>query len=139
MKRTDEATWKESFSINYRALGLWRKMAGRFLLALTLSTALEALAPYIPLVFTARLLDEIAGARDPARLTTLCVLLLSISTLTLLLAAACFAAPRCSAGGCAHSRSARSLTMIRLRARISSAALPSGAYSVTPCPVANAS
>lgn len=50
MKRTDEATWKESFSINYRALGLWRKMAGRFLLALTLSTALEALAPYIPLV-----------------------------------------------------------------------------------------
>lgn len=89
MKRTDEATWKESFSINYRALGLWRKMAGRFLLALTLSTALEALAPYIPLVFTARLLDEIAGARDPARLTTLCVLLLSISTLTLLLAAAC--------------------------------------------------
>ena len=89
MKRTDEATWKESFSINYRALGLWRKMAGRFLLALTLSTVLEALAPYIPLVFTARLLDEIAGARDPARLTTLCVLLLSISTLTLLLAAAC--------------------------------------------------
>lgn len=49
MKRTDEATWKETFSINYRALGLWRKMAGRFLLALTLSTALEALAPYIPL------------------------------------------------------------------------------------------
>ena len=89
MKRTDEATWKETFSINYRALGLWRKMAGRFLLALTLSTALEALAPYIPLVFTARLLDEIAGARDPARLTALCILLLSISTLTLLLAAAC--------------------------------------------------
>lgn len=42
-----------------------------------------------PSGFTARLLDEIAGARDPARLTTLCVLLLSISTLTLLLAAAC--------------------------------------------------
>lgn len=53
MKRTDEVTWKESFSINYRALGLWRKMAGRFLLALTLSTALEALAPYIPRFYRA--------------------------------------------------------------------------------------
>ena len=89
MKKRDRISLKETIAVNYRALQLWRKMAGRLLIAITASSVLEAAAPYVPLVFTVRLLEEIAGNRNPQRLVMLTVLLLSVSTAVLLLSSVC--------------------------------------------------
>ena len=89
MKMRDRISLKETIAVNYRALKLWRKMAGRLLIAITASSILEAAAPYVPLVFTVQLLEEIAGNRNPQRLVMLTVLLLSVSAAVLLLSSVC--------------------------------------------------
>ena len=88
MKR-EKISLKETLQVNSRALKLWRSMAGGVFVSLTASAVVSAAAPYVPMVFTARLLEEIAGDRDPYRLAVLAALLLTVGTAVQLLAALC--------------------------------------------------
>ena len=90
MEKTEQKlSLGEAFRITRRGVALWRKSAPGLFTAMTASAVVTAAAPYVPLWFTARLLEEISGARDPQRLTVLAVLLLTAGTAALLASAAC--------------------------------------------------
>ena len=90
MEKTEQKlSLGEAFRITRRGVALWRKAAPGLFAAMTASAVVTAAAPYMPLWFTARLLEEISGARDPQRLTVLAVLLLTAGTAALLASAAC--------------------------------------------------
>lgn len=59
---------KQAIINTKRGFQIWRETEPRMIPALVLVNAAEALSPYVPLFFTARLVDELAGDRDPARL-----------------------------------------------------------------------
>ena len=76
---------KEAFAYNRRAFGIWWRLDRQLYTATALSSAANALTPYIPLYFTAQLVNELAGGRDPARLWQwLAVLLVSTAAASLL-------------------------------------------------------
>ena len=76
---------KEAVAYNRRAFGIWWKLDRQLYIATALNSAANALTPYVPLYFTARLVNELAGARDPARLWQwLAVLLVSTAAAALL-------------------------------------------------------
>ncbi len=56
-------SWKESYFLNKRALQIWFRENPMLFLSTGLYSAIAALTPYLPLYFSARLLDELAGAR----------------------------------------------------------------------------
>lgn len=80
---------RETFAINHWAAKLWRREAPGLYLSMTLSAVIQAAAPYVPIYFTARLLEELVTDRVPERLYLWMGLLLASSTVVLLLAAIC--------------------------------------------------
>ena len=76
-----------AWRLNLRA---WRMFAGRcpmlFVTAL-LYSAFSALSPYLTIWLSARLIDELTGARDPQRLGNYVILILSASLATSLIGA----------------------------------------------------
>ena len=84
-----KTSWKTVFSVNHRAAKLWRKGCPGLYLDMTVSAILNAAAPFVPLWFTAKLLEELAATRIPERLYLWAGLLLGVSTAVLLLCAVC--------------------------------------------------
>ena len=77
-EKKEQLSVKEAIAYNRRAFGIWWRLDRQLYITTALSSAANALTPYVPLFFTARLVNELAGARDPARLWQwLVVLLLS--------------------------------------------------------------
>ncbi|MBT1179882.1 ABC transporter ATP-binding protein [Bifidobacterium vespertilionis] len=79
---TDEAskptTLRKAWRLNLRALGLyWRNRPGWFA-AITISALFDAAFPYATIWLSARLIDELAGARDPDRLRMWVLLTLAV-------------------------------------------------------------
>lgn len=89
MEKNKRMSFKETVRLNLRAIRIWNKMVPGIIPALTLSTVIDAMSPYVPLVITARLLEEIAGACDADRLLLLAILLLGAAALTTLAASVC--------------------------------------------------
>ena len=80
-KKKDEAVagFRETLRATLRAYKIWNRYAPKLLAATALYSVFSALAPYVPVYFSAQILNELAGARDPERLTTLVLLTLSVT------------------------------------------------------------
>ena len=67
MKQADKrpVSLKETLSSTRRSLSLWHTMIPGLLACKLLQIALSALTPYVAAFFSARLLNELAGGRDP--------------------------------------------------------------------------
>lgn len=80
-KKKDEAAagFRETLQSTLRAYKIWNRYAPKLLTATALYSVFSALAPYVPVYFSAQILNELAGARDPERLTTLVLLTLSVT------------------------------------------------------------
>ncbi len=62
-----------------RAYKIWHRYAPKLLLSTALYSAFSALAPYVPIYFSAQILNELAGARSPERLTELVMLTIAVT------------------------------------------------------------
>ena len=80
-KKKDEAAagFRETLQSTLRAYKIWSRYAPNLLTAIALHSIFSALSPYAPVYFSAQILNELAGARDPERLTTLVLLTLSVT------------------------------------------------------------
>lgn len=80
-KKKDEAAagFRETLQSTLRAYKIWNRYAPNLLTATALHSVFSALSPYVPVYFSAQILNELAGARDPERLTTLALLTLSVT------------------------------------------------------------
>ncbi len=80
-KKKDEAAagFRETLQSTLRAYKIWNRYAPKLLTSTALYSVFSALAPYVPVYFSAQILNELAGARDPGRLTTLVLLTLSVT------------------------------------------------------------
>ncbi len=67
---------REALRLNGRAFALWRRRCPQLFLSTALSTLFEALTPYVGIWFSARIIDELAGGRDPETLKRLVLLTL---------------------------------------------------------------
>ena len=66
--KKDRISIQEAFIHTKRGFQIWWEYEPRMVISLTLLKLVTALTPYVPLYITARLVDELAGSRDPARL-----------------------------------------------------------------------
>lgn len=80
-KKKDEAAagFRETLHATCRAYKIWNRYAPKLLLSITLYSAFSALAPYVPIYFSAQILNELAGARSPERLTELVLLTIAVT------------------------------------------------------------
>ena len=80
-KKKDEAAagFRETLQSTLRAYKIWNRYAPNLLTSTALYSIFSALSPYVPVYFSAQILNELAGARDPGRLTTLVLLTLSVT------------------------------------------------------------
>lgn len=86
----EKISWKEVYALNKRALSLWCRECPMLFVSSGLHSVISALIPYLTLYFSARLLDELAGARMPERLTRWVILLLSFDAAAYFLKALTF-------------------------------------------------
>lgn len=86
----EKIPWKEVYALNKRALSLWCRECPMLFVSSGLHSVISALIPYLTLYFSARLLDELAGARMPERLTRWVILLLSFDAAAYFLKALTF-------------------------------------------------
>lgn len=86
----EKIPWKEVYALNKRALSLWCRECPMLFVSSGLHSVINALIPYLTLYFSARLLDELAGARMPERLTRWVILLLSFDAAAYFLKALTF-------------------------------------------------
>ena len=79
--KKDEAAagfW-ETLHATCRAYKIWHRYAPKLLLSTALYSAFSALAPYVPIYFSAQILNELAGTRSPERLTELVMLTIAVT------------------------------------------------------------
>ena len=82
-------SWRAAAAYTRRGFSIWWKADPRLLVSVMVREAVKALTPYVPLYFTARLVNEIAGGGDPVRIwRLLTALLLASATVGLAQAAA---------------------------------------------------
>lgn len=81
----ETASLKETFSLNYRAFRLIGERCPKVWLSALLSSAMLSATPYVGIWISARLLNELAGERDPQRLWNLVLAALSSGALLALL------------------------------------------------------
>lgn len=67
MNKEDRLTFREVMAYTRRGFAVWRKAAPEMFAACAARPAVTALAPYLPLYFTARLVNTIASGGDPGR------------------------------------------------------------------------
>lgn len=84
-REPEKVSGKEAFRLNLRILKLvWKHYPGH-LFGAGLYYMMQALSPYVPLYFSARFLDELAGQRRQDQLVKWVILLLALSSITTLL------------------------------------------------------
>ena len=79
MNKKDRLSFKEAMAYTRRGYKIWWKAAPELFAAYAARPAVNALAPYVPLYFTARLVNAIAAGGDPGQVWRLLAALL-IST-----------------------------------------------------------
>ncbi len=70
-EKKERVSWRRLVRAFARGLALWWKISPRLLVTVSLYRTVKALMPYATLWFSARLLDEIAGAHRPEQLAKL--------------------------------------------------------------------
>lgn len=88
MAKERKTAWREDLSIQLWALGQMRRCAPGLLPAGVLSAAAKGAAPYATVYLSARLIDELAGARRPDMLLRLAALTVGVTLILALLSAA---------------------------------------------------
>ena len=79
------ASFRETARLSLRGFGVWRRETPGLLLSIMLCAVFEALTPYVDIWLMARLIDEIAGGRDPQRLAAYALAWMSASAVLSLL------------------------------------------------------
>lgn len=82
-----QVSFKETVQLSLRGFRVWRRENPGLLLSVLICGIVSALAPYADIWLLARLLDEIAGGRDPQMLTAYAMALLGTSAIFSLLCA----------------------------------------------------
>lgn len=75
------AAWK----LNLRAWGIWQKLCPQVFVSLLLSSVVKAVTPYVTIFLSARIIDELSGARRPDQLLRWVVLTLACTAVCALL------------------------------------------------------
>lgn len=75
------AAWK----LNLRAWGIWQKLCPQVFVSLLLSSVVKAVTPYVTIFLSARIIDELSGARRPDQLLRWVVLTLACTAACALL------------------------------------------------------
>ena len=79
------ASFRETARLSLRGFGVWRRETPGLLLSIMLCAVFEGLTPYVDIWLMARLIDEIAGGRDPQRLAAYALAWMSASAVLSLL------------------------------------------------------
>ncbi|MCD8074462.1 MAG: ABC transporter ATP-binding protein/permease [Lachnospiraceae bacterium] len=77
----EQGSVREAFRLTVRAWKLWWKHCPKVICSMTLYALFKALSPYVTIWFSAQIINELAGNRDPGRLTRLIVLTLLLTAL----------------------------------------------------------
>lgn len=75
----------ETIGLNKRAIGIWWRESPGMLVSLFFYVVTGALLPYAGIYFSARIITELSGAKDPVILRNLVLLLLGIESVAGLL------------------------------------------------------
>ena len=75
----------ETIGLNKRAIGIWWRESPGMLVSLSFYVVTGALLPYAGIYFSARIITELSGAKDPVILRNLVLLLLGIESVAGLL------------------------------------------------------
>ena len=87
-KQDKRLSLREAMAYNARGLSMWWKAMPQYIITLSAMQVLTALTPYVPLYFTARLINGIASGNDTRQLWgMLALLLISTAAVGALLAA----------------------------------------------------
>ena len=86
-KSKSHVSFKETAQLALRGFGVWWRENPRLLLSILTCGVVCALTPYVDIWLLARLIDEIAGGRDPHLLKTYVLALMSTSAVLSLLCA----------------------------------------------------
>ena len=86
-KSKSHVSIKETAQLALRGFGVWWRENPRLLLSILICGVVCALTPYVDIWLLARLIDEIAGGRDPHLLKTYVLALMSTSAVLSLLCA----------------------------------------------------
>ena len=86
-KSKSHVSFKETAQLALRGFGVWWRENPRLLLSILICGVVCALTPYVDIWLLARLIDEIAGGRDPHLLKTYVLALMSTSAVLSLLCA----------------------------------------------------
>lgn len=80
-------SFKETVQFSLRGFRVWWRENPRLLLSVLICGVVSALTPYVDIWLLARLIDEIAGGRDPQTLTAYVIALMGTSAIFSLLCA----------------------------------------------------
>ena len=86
-KRKTPVSFKEMMQLTLRGFRIWWKENPELILSVLICGVVSALTPYVDIWLLARLIDEIAGERDPQVLTTFILALMSLGAVLALLCA----------------------------------------------------
>ncbi|MDE6675244.1 MAG: ABC transporter ATP-binding protein/permease [Acetatifactor sp.] len=84
-ERKSRVSFKEMMRLTLRGFGVWRRENPRLLLSVLICGVVCALTPYLDIWLLARLIDEIAGGRDPQMFTIYVLALMSLGAILSLL------------------------------------------------------
>ena len=84
----EKITLRETFKLHWRGLKLLHDRVPQYIPEQVAASALEAMTPYITVFLSARIIDELAGARDPQTLLFWVILAVALGTLLVFLSAA---------------------------------------------------
>jgi len=88
MKNKELPSFKETLQATVRACKIWNRYSPNYILSIFLLAVVSAVTPYISIYFSAQILNELAGERDPKRLQMLVILTVSVTAAMMLLTAA---------------------------------------------------
>ncbi|MCD8337372.1 MAG: hypothetical protein LUD18_08875 [Lachnospiraceae bacterium] len=77
----EQGSVRETFRLTVRAWKLWWKHCPKVICSMTLYALFKALSPYVTIWFSAQIINELAGNRDPGRLARLIALTLLLTAL----------------------------------------------------------
>lgn len=80
-----QLTYWEALKLNYRSLIIWQKFCPKLLLSILVSSVFEALSPYVTIWLSARIINELAGNRNPQELIRLVLLQISSAAIMALI------------------------------------------------------
>lgn len=87
MEKNKEASYKESLALAFRAIKLLYKAFPQFVVSLLAYQTWNAITPYIGIYFSAQIIGELTGAKDPRRLELLVLLTLGAAAAASLITA----------------------------------------------------